>query len=544
MNFKSVVLCILDGWGNGIESSKYNAISNANPPCWQYISSNYPKCSLSTCGTDVGLPEGQIGNSEVGHMNIGSGRVVMQSLQRINQEIETIENNVNLKNFIDDLKSKNGICHIMGLVSDGGVHSHQKHISALANKISQRGIKVVIHAFLDGRDTLPNSGKKCIQEFAESIKDNDIRIATVSGRYYAMDRDNRWERTIEAYEAITFAKAPRHDDVVLLIDENYQNNITDEFIRPAVIGDYQGIQPEDGLLLANFRADRMIQLASILLNKTDYIKSSVIPVLDTGIQKEENIWIPASRAGMTPTSAANLSLKQWSCEKFTEVAKFSSILSMMQYKADLKIPYLFPPESFANTLGQVIADNKLWQLRIAETEKYAHVTFFFNCGREEPFSGEERILIPSPKVKTYDLQPKMSAFELTEELVKKIHSQEFSLIVVNYANPDMVGHTGNIKAAEQAVLAVDDCLARVLSAAEEVGNTALIITADHGNVECMFDEENNTLHTAHTLNKVPFVVSCENLKLRDGRLSDIAPTILQLLGLKKPNEMAGSSLIV
>ncbi|MDE5057405.1 2,3-bisphosphoglycerate-independent phosphoglycerate mutase [Wolbachia endosymbiont of Drosophila bocki] len=497
MGIKSVVLCILDGWGNGVENSKYNAISNANPPCWQYISSNYPKCSLSACGTDVGLPGGQIGNSEVGHMNIGSGRVVMQSLQRINQEIGTIENNVNLQSFINDLKSKNGVCHIMGLVSDGGVHSHQKHISTLANKISQHGIKVVIHAFLDGRDTLPNSGKKCIQEFTKSIKGNDTRIATVSGRYYAMDRDNRWKRTIEAYEAIAFAKAPCHDNAVSLIDENYQNNITDEFIRPAVIGDYQGIKPEDGVLLANFRADRMIQLASILLGKTDYAK----------------------------------------------VAKFSSILSMMKYKEDLKTPYIFPPTSFADTLGQTIEDNKLRQLRIAETEKYAHVTFFFNCGKEEPFSGEERILIPSPKVQTYDLQPEISAFELTEKLVEKIHSQEFALIVVNYANPDMVGHTGNIKAAEKAVLAVDDCLAKVLNAVKKSSNTALIVTADHGNVECMFDEENNTPHTAHTLNKVPFIVSCDNLKLRDGRLSDIAPTILQLLGIKKPNEMTGSSLI-
>ncbi|WP_265043264.1 2,3-bisphosphoglycerate-independent phosphoglycerate mutase [Wolbachia endosymbiont (group A) of Scambus nigricans] len=497
MNIKSVVLCILDGWGNGVESSKYNAISNANPPCWQYISSNYPKCSLSACGADVGLPGGQIGNSEVGHMNIGSGRVVMQSLQRINQEIGTIENNANLQSFISNLKSKNGVCHIMGLVSDGGVHSHQKHISTLANKISQHGIKVVIHAFLDGRDTLPNSGKKCIQEFTKSIKGNDTRIATVSGRYYAMDRDNRWKRTIEAYEAIAFAKAPCHDNAVSLIENNYQNNITDEFIRPAVICDYQGIKPEDGVLLANFRADRMIQLASILLGKTDYAK----------------------------------------------VAKFSSILSMMKYKEDLKIPYIFPPTSFADTLGQTIEDNKLRQLRIAETEKYAHVTFFFNCGKEEPFSGEERILIPSPKVQTYDLQPEMSAFELTEKLVEKIHSQEFALIVVNYANPDMVGHTGNIKAAEKAVLAVDDCLAKVLSAVKKSSNTALIVTADHGNVECMFDEENNTPHTAHTLNKVPFIVSCNNLKLRDGRLSDIAPTILQLLGIKKPNEMTGSSLI-
>ncbi|WP_375604155.1 2,3-bisphosphoglycerate-independent phosphoglycerate mutase [Wolbachia endosymbiont of Anurida maritima] len=512
MNIKSVVLCILDGWGNGIENNKYNAISNANPPCWQYISSNYPKCSLSACGTDVGLPGSQIGNSEVGHMNIGSGRVVMQSLQRINQEIRTIENNVNLQSFLSNLKSKNGVCHMMGLVSDGGVHSHQKHISTLANKISQHGIKVVIHAFLDGRDTLPNSGKKCIQEFAESIKGNDIRIATVSGRYYAMDRDNRWERTIEAYEAIAFAKAPRHDNAVSLINENYQNNITDEFIRPAVIGDYQGIKPEDGVLLANFRADRMIQLASILLNQS--------AARDAGIY------------GQTTRTTEGRKRKP-----------FSSILSMMKYKEGLKIPHIFPPISFTNTLGQVIADNKLQQLRIAETEKYAHVTFFFNCGKEEPFSGEERILIPSPKVQTYDLQPEMSAFELTEKLVEKIHSQEFALIVVNYANPDMVGHTGNIKAAEKAVLAVDDCLAKVLNAVEKSSTTALIVTADHGNVECMFDEENNTPHTAHTLNKVPFIVSCNNLKLRDGRLSDIAPTILQLLGIKKPDEMTGSSLI-
>ncbi|QKX02758.1 2,3-bisphosphoglycerate-independent phosphoglycerate mutase [Wolbachia endosymbiont of Litomosoides sigmodontis] len=499
MNFKSVILCILDGWGIG--DSKYNAISNANPPCWQYISSNYPKCSLSACGTDVGLPDGQMGNSEVGHMNICSGRVVMQSLQRINQEIETIENNANLQSFISDLKDKNGVCHIMGLVSDGGVHSHQKHMSILANKISQHKIKVVIHAFLDGRDTLPNSGKKCIQEFEENIKGNNIEIVTVSGRYYAMDRDNRWERTIEAYEAIAFAKATYHNSVMSLIDSNYQNNIPDEFIKPAVIGGYKGIEAKDGVLLANFRADRMIQLTSVLLGKTGY----------------------------------------------TKIAKFSSILSMVKYKENFQIPCLFAPTSFTNTLGETIADNKLRQLRIAETEKYAHVTFFFNCGKEEPFFNEERILIPSPKVKTYDLQPEMSAFELTEKLVEKICSQEFALIVVNYANPDIIGHTGNMKAAKKAVLAVDDCLAKILNAVKEVNDAALIITADHGNVECMFDKESNTPHTAHTLNKVPFIVysnSRNNLKLKDGRLSDIAPTILQLLGIKKPNEMTGDSLIV
>ncbi|MDD9331476.1 MAG: 2,3-bisphosphoglycerate-independent phosphoglycerate mutase [Wolbachia sp.] len=500
MNIKSVVLCILDGWGNGIESSRYNAISNANPPCWRHICSNYPKCNLSACGIDVGLPDGQIGNSEVGHMNIGSGRIVMQSLQRINQEIKKIEDNQNLQDFISNLKNKNGTCHIMGLVSDGGVHSHQKHISTLANKISQQGIKVVIHTFLDGRDTLPNSAKECIQEFENDTKNSDVKIVTISGRYYAMDRDNRWERTIEAYKAIAFAKAPHHDDAISLIDENYRNDITDEFIRPAVIGNYQGMKPVDGVLLANFRADRMIQLTSILLGRTHY----------------------------------------------TEMAEFSSILGIMQYSQDLKIPYLFSPISFTNTLGHVIADHKLKQLRIAETEKYAHVTYFFNCGKEEPFSGEERILIPSPKVKTYDLQPEMSAFKLTEKLVEKIYSQEFALIVVNYANPDMVGHTGNMKAAEKAVLAVDHCLSKVLNAVKKASGTTLIVTADHGNVEYMFDEENNTPHTAHTLNKVPFIVCsdyCNDLKLKDGELSDIAPTILQLLGVKKPDEITGDSLI-
>ncbi|MCV3769687.1 MAG: 2,3-bisphosphoglycerate-independent phosphoglycerate mutase, partial [Wolbachia pipientis] len=476
MGFKSVVLCILDGWGNGIEGSKYNAISNANPSCWQYINSNYPKCSLSACGTDVGLPSGQIGNSEVGHMNIGSGRVEMQSLQLINQGIGAVEDNVNLQYLIKKLKNKNGVCHIMGLVSDGGVHSHQKHITALANKVSQYGIKVVIHAFLDGRDTLPNSGKKCIQEFEESIKGNNIVIATVSGRYYAMDRDNRWERTIKAFEAIAFTKAPRYDNVISLINTNYQSSVTDEFIKPTVIGNYQGIEPEDGVLFANFRADRMIQLTSILLGKTNY----------------------------------------------SQGVKLSSVLSMMKYKEDFHIPFLFSSASFADTLGQIMEDNKLRQLRIAETEKYPHVTFFFNCKKEKPFLGEERILIPSPKVKTYDLKPEMSAFELTEKLVEKIYSQEFALIVVNYANPDMVGHTGNMEAAKKAVLTVDSCLAKVFHAVNKVGNAVLIITADHGNVECIFDEKNNVPHTAHTLNRVPFIV-CSNyystLKLKDGRLS-------------------------
>ena len=492
MIVKSVVLCILDGWGNG-EINKYNAINNVNPPCWRYISSNYPKCSLSACGIDVGLPNNQIGNSEVGHMNIGSGRIATQSLQRINQEIEVIDSDDNFKNFINDLKKKNSTCHIMGLVSDGGVHSHQSHISTLAEKILQHGIRVVIHAFLDGRDTPPNSARKYIQEFQYKEK-----IVTISGRYYAMDRDNRWERTISSYEAIAFANALHCGNAIALIDENYKNGITDEFAKPTVIGDYQGMKPEDGILLANFRADRVIQLAKILLGKTEYDKKT----------------------------------------------KFSSILGMMQYSSDLQIPCLFPSISFSKTLGQVISDNGLKQLRIAETEKYAHVTFFFNCGKEEPFIDEERILIQSPQVKTYDLQPEMSAPLLTEKLIEKISSQEFALIVANYANPDMVGHTGNVMAAEQAVSAIDTCLSKILEIVKKVGNTALIVTADHGNIECMFDEENNVPHTSHTLNRVPFIIyPYRNLKLNDGKLSDIAPTILELLNIPKPIDMTGKSLI-
>ncbi|WP_333022945.1 2,3-bisphosphoglycerate-independent phosphoglycerate mutase [Wolbachia endosymbiont of Pentidionis agamae] len=493
MSVKSVVLCILDGWGNGVKDSKYNAISNANPTFWKYINSNFPKCNLSASETDVGLPKAQVGNSEVGHMNIGSGRIVMQNLERINREIESIDSNRNFRDFVNSLKVKNGICHILGLVSNGGVHSHQKHISILANKISQYGVKVVVHAFLDGRDTSPCSAVRDIEVF--QCQNQAIKVVTICGRYYAMDRDNRLERTIKAYEAIAFANAPIYSDAISFINENYQNNTTDEFMKPAVIGNYHGIKPEDGLLIANFRSDRVKQLLDMLLGKVN------------------------------------------------NKAEFSSILGMIQYSNDLDIPYLFSPLSFKNTLGEIIADHELKQLRISETEKYAHVTFFFSCGKERPFPGEKRILIPSPKVSTYDLHPEMSAFELTEMLVSNILSKEFSLIVVNYANPDMVGHTGDIKAAEKAVLAVDSCLSKVFSVIEDMKDTVLVITADHGNVECMFDEENNMPHTAHTLNKVPFIICKNSIKLRDGRLSDIAPTVLELLDIKKPDEMTGTSLI-
>ncbi|UWI83134.1 2,3-bisphosphoglycerate-independent phosphoglycerate mutase [Wolbachia endosymbiont of Howardula sp.] len=515
MHVKSIVLCILDGWGNGIMNNIYNPISSAYLPCWNYINSYYPKCNLLASGLAVGLPKNQIGNSEVGHMNIGSGRVLMQSLERINQKINIIDNNINLQRFIHNIKNKNGICHLLGLISSGGVHSHHKHIAILANKIAQHGIKVMIHAFLDGRDTPPNSGKEYLQDFIYQVKDQDIRIATISGRYYAMDRDNRWERTRKTYKAIVFAQGRSYKDVMLLLDSNYHNNIGDEFIHPSIIGDYNGIEEEDGILFANFRADRMMQLASMLLKKQDTRMYNNLTDLKTNILNKH--------------------------------ANSLQFLSMTQYKKGLQMPYLFSPISCFNSLGQVISRNKLRQLRIAETEKYAHVTYFFNCGQEDPFLGEERILIASPKVKTYDLQPEMSVFELTKHLIIKIRSQEFSLIVVNFANPDMVGHTGKIIAAQKALEAVDICIKKVLNATQEVQDTALIVTSDHGNIECMFDEINNTSHTAHTLNTVPFIICYDayhNMNLKDGKLSDIAPTILQLLKIPQPSEMTGMSLLM
>ncbi|XGA08352.1 MAG: 2,3-bisphosphoglycerate-independent phosphoglycerate mutase [Wolbachia endosymbiont of Xenopsylla cheopis] len=494
---QSVVLCILDGWGNG-KDSRYNAISRANKPCWDFITKNYPMSSLSTSGPDVGLPHGQMGNSEVGHMNIGSGRVVMQSLQRINEGIDK-ENKI-LSDFIDDLSKKNGTCHIVGLVSDGGVHSHQKHISKLAKIASSAGIKVAIHAFFDGRDTLPKSAIEHITTLQHDINGlSNVEIVTACGRYYGMDRDSNFERIAKTYNAIAFAQGMRCDNAISLINESYKNGVTDEFIEPAVIGDnYSGINEEDGILIANFRADRVIQLANALLGKIETCR----PI------------------------------------------KFSSILGMTEY--NLGIPCLFPPADFNNTLGEIISNHGFKQLRIAETEKYAHVTFFFNRGRKDPFSGEERVLIPSPKVVTHDLKPEMSAFELTESLVKYINSQKFKLIVVNYANADMIGHTGNINAAIQGIEAVDKYLAKILDATQKIGNTALVITADHGNAEDMFDEDSSMPNTAHTLNPVPFIV-CTNpkkeIKLRNGRLCDIAPTVLKLLSMDKPKEMTGNSLI-
>lgn len=503
---KPVVLCILDGWGES-DTREHNAIAQALTPHWDRLRAHYPRGVLSASESDVGLPAGQMGNSEVGHMNIGAGRIVMQDLPRIDQAIAdgSLATNAQLAAFIAALKQSGGTAHLLGLVSDGGVHSHQSHIAALANLLSDAGIAVAVHAFLDGRDTAPQSAKPCIAQLESHLK--GAKIVTVSGRYYAMDRDKRWDRVEQAYRAITASNGDHASDAQTAITQSYAAGKTDEFVLPTVIGDYRGVQPGDGLLMANFRADRARQLLHALVD----------PSFDQFAREAVPVW--------------------------------SATLGMVEYSEALSaiIPALFPQQSLEGNLGELVAAAKLKQLRIAETEKYAHVTFFFSGGRETPYEGEERILVPSPKVATYDLKPEMSAFEMTDKLVDAIESQAFDFIVVNYANTDMVGHSGDINAAMKAVEAVDACLGRVCAALDKTGG-AMLITADHGNAECLHDADSGQPHTAHTLNFVPAILVAKDYvntgaTLPQGILADIAPTILDLLGLPKPAAMTGRSLI-
>lgn len=397
---------------------------------------------------------------------------------------------------------------MLGLLSDGGVHSHQAHIEKIAVLLAQAGLSVKIHAFLDGRDTPPQSAVGYIESLEKAIAAHkNISIATVSGRYYAMDRDKRWERVQLAYDALTQGTASPAENALGAVEKSYTAGITDEFILPVSIGDYAGMHDGDGLLCANFRADRVREILTTLIdpNFADFARAKTV--------------------------------------------KFSNVLGLTEYSSALAklMPCLFPPEKLTNILGEVVANAGLTQLRIAETEKYAHVTFFFNGGREQEFAGESRILVPSPKVATYDEKPEMSAYEITEKLVAAIAAEQFDLIVVNYANTDMVGHTGDISAAIKAVQAVDDCLGKVIDAALAKGG-AVFVTADHGNAEQMFDEETNQPHTAHTLNLVPAIIISDALKgkkfpIREGRLGDVAPTILQLMNLPQPSEMTGQSLL-
>jgi 2,3-bisphosphoglycerate-independent phosphoglycerate mutase len=503
---KPIVLCILDGWGHR-ESAEHNAILEANAPFLKKLY-EYPHCLLETSGLAVGLPEGQMGNSEVGHMNIGSGRVVMQSLPQIDLAIldDSLARKPELSEQIALLKKNGKTCHILGLVSDGGVHSHQNHIVAIAKIVAAHGINVCIHAFTDGRDTPPASGVGFMQKLEDEISGfSSIKIATVSGRYYAMDRDNRWERVELAYNAIAEASGQNFPSSVDAIKASYANGKNDEFVLPCVISDYSGMQDGDGIIMANFRADRARQTLAALLDP------------------------------------------EFSSFKRNKIVKFTHPVGITEYSVELNkfIHTIFKPAGLNNILGEVIANSGLTQLRIAETEKYAHVTFFFNGGREEVFFGEERILVPSPKVATYDLQPEMSAVEITDKLVAAIDSGKFDLLVVNYANTDMVGHTGFEDAAIKAVETVSKCLKRLVALVAKHGGK-ILITADHGNAEQMVDDDGCTPHTAHTTNPVPLIIAGSDvagIKLRNGRLCDIAPTILQLMSIKQPDEMTGESLI-
>ncbi len=500
---KRVLLCILDGWGVRNEPEN-NGIVVAHE--WTRMLKTYPWATLEASEHFVGLPDGQMGNSEVGHMSIGLGRVVMQDLPRVSQAIadHTLEKNPKITDFIKTLKNNKPVCHLLGLLSPGGVHSHQDHILAVAKLLDSQGIQVKIHVFLDGRDTPPQSALGYLEEFAKALKGSNCQIATLGGRYYGMDRDKRWERVQVAYEALVSASSQDHfktaQEAVLHF---YDQGVTDEFIPPSIIGDYQGMQDGEGLWMMNFRADRVRQILSSLLfdSFAEFPRSKKI--------------------------------------------NFSGILGMTEYADNLTslIPAVFEKTPLSKGLGEIIGLSGESQLRIAETEKYAHVTFFFNGGREEPFPNEDRILIPSPKVATYDLQPAMSADEVTETVLNAMQKQEHQLIVVNYANPDMVGHTGVVKAIEEAIVKVDECLFKLEKAALD-NEWIMLITADHGNAEFM-KENDGTPHTAHTCNPVPFVmINSPKRKLKQkGALCDVAPTVLELLDYEKPLEMTGNSLL-
>ncbi|NNM73982.1 2,3-bisphosphoglycerate-independent phosphoglycerate mutase [Enterovirga aerilata] len=500
---RPVMLAILDGWGWREERAD-NAVLQARTPSFDRLWAEGPHAFLRTSGRDVGLPEGQMGNSEVGHLNIGAGRVVMQDLPRIGAAIAdgSLAGSQELAGFIARLKASGGACHLMGLVSPGGVHSHQDHGAALARMVAEAGVKVFVHAWTDGRDTPPRSAGDDLARLASALPPG-ATVATVCGRYYAMDRDRRWERVSKAYAAVADGEGPRALDAASVIRESYARDVTDEFVVPTVIGDYAGMRDGDGLMCFNFRADRVREILDALLD----------PAF-AGFPRRRTI-------------------------------RFAAAAGMTQYSAELDryLTTLFPPQDLRNVLGAVVAQAGRTQLRMAETEKYPHVTYFLNGGEETPFPGEERIMVPSPKVATYDLQPEMSAPELTDRAVEAIRSGRFDLIVLNYANADMVGHTGSLPAATKAVEAVDAGLGRIADAVLAAGG-ALLVTADHGNAEMMRDPVTGGPHTAHTTNPVPVLLAGVNgARLRDGRLADLAPTLLQLMGLEQPAEMTGRSLL-
>ncbi|MDF2366530.1 2,3-bisphosphoglycerate-independent phosphoglycerate mutase [Sneathiella sp.] len=503
---RPVMLCILDGWGHS-ETNVDNAITAGNTPNWDRMVATQPHSLLGTSGADVGLPDGQMGNSEVGHMTIGSGRIILQDLPRINHEIETgaLAQNPGLLDVIAKLKTSGGRCHIAGLLSPGGVHSHQDHMIALAKIMDDAGIDVCLHGFMDGRDTPPTSGADYTRDIVKQLGTlNHAGIATLVGRYFAMDRDTNWDRVEKAYNAIFSAKGEKFTDPIAALEHAYESGETDEFFQPHIADGYDGLQDGDAFIMANFRADRARELLTA--------------ITDDGF------------SGFKRAKRPNL----------------ATIKGMVEYSTELSnsIPALFPPIEVRHTLGEVAATAGKTQLRIAETEKYAHVTFFLNGGEEQVYNGEERLLIPSPKVATYDLKPEMSAFEVRDSLIEAIQSEKFDLIVVNFANPDMVGHTGVMEAAIKAVEVIDDCIGKLAKAIEDVGG-AMMITADHGNIEVMRDPKTQAPYTSHTTNLVPFVLAVgpEGASVKDGTLADLAPTVLNLMGLDIPSEMTGTNLV-
>lgn len=499
-----VALVILDGWGIGKPDDPNNAVAVGKTPNMDALAAKYPNAKLKCSGEAVGLPDGQMGNSEVGHLNIGAGRVVYQELTRITKAIRDGDffTNPVFLDVIGKVKKSGGALHLMGLVSDGGVHSHNTHLYALLKLAKEQGVeKAYVHAFLDGRDVPPSSGADYVLQLQEEIERLDFgQIATVSGRYYAMDRDKRWERVEKAYLAIACAKGEAAKGAVGAVKNSYDAGVTDEFVLPTVVGEYPGMKKGDGAIFFNFRPDRARELTHAFTDET----------FDGFIRKE------------------GLDL---------------AFATMTQYEKGLRVKIAYEPQTLVNTLGEVLHKAGMRQLRIAETEKYAHVTFFFNGGVEAPLEGEDRVLIPSPKVATYDLQPEMSALEVTDAVVKEIKAKKHDMIILNFANGDMVGHTGVLFAAVHAVETVDACVGRVVEAVRAEGGT-VCITADHGNAEMMVDPETGGPFTAHTTNVVPFIVVSDRVRtVREGALCDIAPTLLTIAGMEIPPEMTGKSLV-
>ena len=506
---KPLILIIMDGFG--INESDYgNAIHAADKPNIDRLFARWPKTQIGASGMDVGLPDGQMGNSEVGHTNIGAGRIVYQELTRITKTMHEggFAKNEAFTAAIENCRKNGSALHLMGLLSDGGVHSHNSHLYGLLRMAKEAGLTdVYVHCFMDGRDVPPSSGKEYVEELLAKMEEIGVgKIATVMGRYYAMDRDKRWDRVEAAYNAIALGEGKHAASADEAIAASYKDGVTDEFVVPCVIGDYKGLEEGDAVLMANFRADRAREILYALADREF-----------TGFARKKEI-------------------------------RLSMAVGLTEYSVDHNrfMKTMFGPEALKNIFGEVVADHGLTQLRIAETEKYAHVTFFFNGGEEKEFPGESRILVPSPKVATYDLKPEMSVYEVTDNLVDAIENKKFDVIICNFANGDMVGHTGKMDAVLKAVAAVDECLGRVVKAIKDVDGV-LLVTADHGNAEKMVDEKTGEPYTAHTVGKVQAILingPKEITAMKDGKLADISPTLLELLNIPQPKEMNGQSLLV